>query len=588
MIHDIKRRAPYYWSDWKDAWDYRVVPAIVFMYFANILPALAFSLDMYDRTNRSYGVNEVLLASVLGAVVFSLFAAQPLVIVGVTGPITVFNYTVYDIVAPRGTNFLAFMTWIGIWGLILHWIIAITNGCNFLTYVTRFPCDTFGFYVACVYLEKGVQVLLRQWGSEGATSAYMSIMVALLVLGSGWIFGQLGRSTLFHRHLRTFLEDYGTPITIVFFTGFIHIGRMREVPVATLPVSRSFFPTTDRPWLVHFWDINVGDVFLALPFAVLLTILFYFDHNVSSLIAQGSEFPLKKPAGFHWDFFLLGLTTGVAGILGLPFPNGLIPQAPFHTSALCVHKHTIDNDEHNKGRPVRFIDHVVEQRSSNLGQGLLTLVTMSPPLLIVLHLIPQGVLAGLFFVMGIQALQGNGITQKLIFLAKDRLLTPAGPLKHLERRSAVYLFVILELAGFGATYGITQSIAAIGFPIIIALLIPLRVYLLPRLFSPKELAILDAPTASSFTMESVGGAHGLEEHLETLGSQQEQPTRNSMAHDDDDDVFESDDDAVFARRQATDSDSPVEDGLERGELYELRTKRGMLRRRSTTARSANS
>ena len=35
----------------------------------------------------SYGVNEVLLASVLGAVVFSLFAAQPLVIVGVTGKI---------------------------------------------------------------------------------------------------------------------------------------------------------------------------------------------------------------------------------------------------------------------------------------------------------------------------------------------------------------------------------------------------------------------------------------------------------------------------------------------------------------------
>lgn len=34
MIEDVKRRAPYYWSDWKDAWDYRVVPATVYMYFA--------------------------------------------------------------------------------------------------------------------------------------------------------------------------------------------------------------------------------------------------------------------------------------------------------------------------------------------------------------------------------------------------------------------------------------------------------------------------------------------------------------------------------------------------------------------------
>ena len=54
-------------------------------HYLSILPALAFSLDMFTKTNMSFGVNEVLLASVLGSVVFSVFAAQPLVIVGVTG-----------------------------------------------------------------------------------------------------------------------------------------------------------------------------------------------------------------------------------------------------------------------------------------------------------------------------------------------------------------------------------------------------------------------------------------------------------------------------------------------------------------------
>jgi len=48
---------------------------------------------------------------------------------------------------------------------------------------------------------------------------------------------------------------------------------------------------------------------------------FYFDHNVSSLISQGTEFPLKKPAGFHWDIFLLGITTGISGVLGIPAPK---------------------------------------------------------------------------------------------------------------------------------------------------------------------------------------------------------------------------------------------------------------------------
>ncbi|ODH49468.1 hypothetical protein GX48_04410 [Paracoccidioides brasiliensis] len=556
MISDIKRRAPYYASDWRDAWDYRVVPATVYMYFANILPALAFSLDMFEKTNMSYGVNEVLLASVLGAVVFSFLACQPLVIVGLTGPITVFSYTVYDIMSPTGINYLGFMCWIGIWAMIMHWILAITNSCNALTYVTRFSCDIFGFYVAFIYLQKGIQVLTRQWGKFGEASAYQSIMVSLLVLMCAYISGTIGESNLFQRHVRKFIEDYGTPLTIVFFTGFVHIGHIKNVPIETLPTSKAFFPTSDRGWAVNFWDMGVAVIFLTIPFALLLTILFYFDHNVSSLIAQGTEFPLRKPAGFHWDIFLLGLTTGVAGVLGIPFPNGLIPQAPFHTAALCVTRQDADEDEVNKGKAVHVIDHVVEQRLSNLAQGILTLGTMSGPLLVVLHLIPQGVMAGLFFIMGVQALLGNGVTQKIKFLAQDRKLTPASdPLKRIDRRLAIWAFVGIELLGFGATFAITQTIAAIGFPVFILILIPVRTFLLPRWFTQQELAILDAPTASPFTMESVGGTHGYEDSDITVIP----PSGNRSG------VFRS-------------SDSAVEDELERGESYELHSAPSLRRR----------
>lgn len=289
--------------------------------------------------------------------------------------------------------------------------------------------------------------------------------------------------------------------------------------------------------------------------------------SVSSLIAQGTEFPLRKPAGFHWDLWLLGLTTFVAGLLGIPFPNGLIPQAPFHTAALCVTRQVADEDDNNKGKAIRITDHVVEQRVSNLAQGLLTLGTMTGPLLIVLHLIPQGVMAGLFFIMGVQALQGNGITQKLIFLAQDKGLTPASePLKRIKRRTAIWVFVIIELLGFGATFAITQTIAAIGFPVIILLLIPVRSFLFPLWFTREELSVLDAPTASPFTMESVGGTHGLEENEEgDVGG-----------------VQSSDDNGVLGRN-STSSESAVEDNdLERGEAYELRSS---VRRRSTTSRA---
>jgi hypothetical protein len=46
---------------------------------------------------------------------------------------------------------------------------------------------------------------------------------------------------------------------------------------------------------------------------------------------------------------------------------------------------------------------------------------------------------------------------------------------------------------------VCHPIAAVGFPIIIMLLVPLRTLVIPRLpFSAEEMGILDRPTASAF------------------------------------------------------------------------------------------
>jgi hypothetical protein len=160
----------------------------------------------------------------------------------------------------------------------MHFVLAITNACNALKYVTRFSCDVFGFYVAFIYLQKGIQVLTRQF-TAGDTSAYLAIMVSLLVLITAYACGVIGSSSLFQHYVRVFIKDYGTPLTICFFTGFVHIDKMKKVNLPVLPTGKSFTPTLDRGWIIDFWHVGVGDVFLAFPFAVFLTILFYFDHN---------------------------------------------------------------------------------------------------------------------------------------------------------------------------------------------------------------------------------------------------------------------------------------------------------------------
>jgi len=275
---------------------------------------------------------------------------------------------------------------------------------------------------------------------------------------------------------------------------------------------------------VRFWELPGKWVGIALPFGFILFILFFFDHNVSSLIAQGSEFPLRKPPGFHWDFFWLGITTFIAGLIGLPAPNGLIPQAPMHTQSLVVMGVRKKSDDEDRPGQVLSTEEeekaiagvkeggehpvaVVEQRVSNLAQGSLCLVLMPGPFLHVLGLVPRGVLAGLFWFMGTDALRGSGATAKLAYLIRDDELTPANEPLRRVRPSRIWLFLAIELVGFGATMAITQTIAAIGFPVVIFLLVPLRILIVPLLpFTPEELDVLDGPTASPFTMESVGGS----------------------------------------------------------------------------------
>ncbi len=162
IIHDIRARAPYYRRDWTDAWNYRVVPATLLIFFSkcvkprhtyilfrshlhhSVLPGIAFSLDLIETTNQ-YGVAEVLLSSFMAAFVFSVFGAQPLVIAGVTGqhtfvscfhgshyisgPITVFNKTIYTILQqqPDAPDYLQFIGWVYLWSAIIHWITAALN-----------------------------------------------------------------------------------------------------------------------------------------------------------------------------------------------------------------------------------------------------------------------------------------------------------------------------------------------------------------------------------------------------------------------------------------------------------------------------
>ena len=70
---------------------------IIFVFFATLAPTITFGGLLSKKTDNWLGVLETLLATSMCGMLFSLFAGQPLIIVGTTGPILVFEEATYQV-----------------------------------------------------------------------------------------------------------------------------------------------------------------------------------------------------------------------------------------------------------------------------------------------------------------------------------------------------------------------------------------------------------------------------------------------------------------------------------------------------------
>lgn len=411
-------------------------------------------------------------------------------------------YRTYDIVVPYGVDYLQFQAWVGIWAAIMHWAIGIFNWSDYMKYVTDFSSTTFGVYVGIIYCVKGVEEVVAEF-DNGMLDGYLSCIIAILFFLSAWSLTHVGSSQYFHYLVRSVLSDYALIFPTLFWTGFSHFpGPLSETPLQRVPITRAFYPTLDRAWFIPFWELEVEWIFVAIPFGALVTALFYYDHHVSSLLAQARHFPLRKPSGFHWDFFLLGWTTLVAAFLGLPFPNALIPQAVVHTESCAVIEYPKAKDVERPGVKAKpTIQKICEQRLTHLAMGLLLVGTMTGPVMRALGTMPRAVLAGVFIYVGWTGLETNPILLRTVGLLHFPIKLPT------KRWQPLAIFLALQWICIAMTVAISQTIAAIGFPVLILALIPLRWTLVPRLISQEDLKRLDSLTADAdIVLESLGGA----------------------------------------------------------------------------------
>jgi len=305
----------------------------------------------------------------------------------------------------------------------------------------------------------------------------------------------------FNKSIREVIAQYGMVISIVFCTAISYLPLFDDANIVRLKVPSDYtepVPSVARGsnnWFIDLMgdDMKVWQVFVAILPAVMLLILFFFDHNVSSILAQSPRFGLKKPSAFHWDFCVLGLTMVLCGFMGIPPGNGLIPQAPMHVRALSdITEEEVDGEKREK------CSDVVETRWSAFVQSALCLLSLF--MFDALGCIPHSVLSGTFIYMGTSGLPGNDLWERMQCVCMEPALRPDfGYVRNLEfskviEYTAVQAAMVLIIFFVSFNFFIDDPPIAILFPLLIAISIPLRTAL-ERCFSPFELAELDRVAA---------------------------------------------------------------------------------------------
>lgn len=130
---------------------------------------------------------------------------------------------------------------------------------------------------------------------------------------------------------------------------------------------------------------------------------------------------------------------------------------------------------------VKSVSWVYEQRYSHFLQFALILAFVSPPLQWLLGLTPTSVMSGLFMLMGYQSLSVNPILPRVAYL-----VTPPSELPPLPARIGSWIglhaYTILQVDLTGIVFGITLTVAAPAFLIIIIALVPILLKVMTRLW----------------------------------------------------------------------------------------------------------
>jgi len=489
---DYKARLPLYASDIKDGLNTQCLAATAFLFFACLAPAVGFGGLFAVATGGAIGTIEMISSTAMCGFIYALTAAQPLTIIGSTGPVLAFVACLAQLAKMFSVPFLPLYAWTGLWTSGILFASSVTSASNFVKYLTRFTDEIFSVLIAAIFVVEAVSDVGGTFFSPASTltKALLTLTVAATTFGTATLLKGLRNTVYFTKSIRNNVSNFAPTIGVVLGSLIARSARLAHGAEALLPaltIPSKFATTSGRPWFVPLMDLPVWARWGALLPALMATVLLYLDQNITVRLVNNPSYKMKKGRregnvldGMHADMLIISLLTAATSVIGFPWLVAATVRSISHVRALTNY----DADGKAQG--------TIEQRVTGMSIHALigSCVFFDKPRALLTQ-VPKPVLMGLFMYLGISSLPGNEMWERIKGLFKETKIAKKEKWSNIPTK-VVNGFTILQVSCLLSMFWVKGSSIGVLFPVIIAMLAPLRFGLVKfGLIKKEEMDILD-------------------------------------------------------------------------------------------------
>ncbi|XP_014767449.2 solute carrier family 4 member 11 [Octopus bimaculoides] len=531
---DLKRRLKHYMSDYKDGLNgkkalRKVVPASLFLYFACILPNVAYGMIISNDTHGAIDIQHVLLGQFLAGILFSLIGGQTMNILLTTAPLTLFTRVVANICDDFGIDFLGMFACVGIWSSIFLISYSIFGFCNLLKWSTRSTEDIFYTFVSLIFFTEAMREMYKNfqqhyfpcqadihsasyWNTtlHSNTNGHphfsaiprnkqphsgimkvdqlcqqeTSILFLFLMTATLWLATTLSNFTktpYLSAQKRQLLADYAIPLTILIMTIVSTIFSSIYMEPLLLPSNVTLGPAP-------LYKLSAGAVVTSFFLGFSLSLLFFINHNISSAQINMATYKLKKGSAYHWDLLVIAIINIMLSIIGCPWMHVALPVSSQHVKSMAQMEERVEQGS---------IHQIIVQVRETRVTSLLCYMMLGLSLLLLPHPladIPRPVLCGFLLYMAIIFLSDRQLIDRFLLLITEQSSYPPShyirrvPQRDIHKYTFSQMAQLLFLCIFGL---VPVPYIQMFFPMVVISLAFIRHLLVPKVVEKKHLAVLD-------------------------------------------------------------------------------------------------